>query len=69
MQNNNYQEVTYLKPWVNWLIQHNLKFVIYFIFVLFAPIMILCHLGEHVNTAVKDIEYEFSQIKGYKKHE
>ena len=58
-----------LRPWCDWLIQHNLKFVIYIVFALIAPIAILCSVGSHINSSVRDLNHELQSIKGYKKHE
>lgn len=67
MQNN--PEPTFVKPWVQWLLDHNLFFLLYPIFLVLAPVVILCSIGSHINTSARDLNYELQSIKGYKKHE
>ena len=67
MQNNT--EPTFVNPWVQWLFDHNLFFLLYPIFIILAPVLILCSIGSYINVSVRELNHELQSIKGYKKHE
>lgn len=54
-----------VRPWVQWLVDRNMKFVLYIIWVLALPLFWFNYLGE----AMDDAELAFDAIKSAKKGE
>lgn len=52
-----------LRPWVQWLVDHNMKFVMYFIWLISLPLFWFNYLTE----AMDDAEYVFDEIKSARK--
>lgn len=52
-----------LKPWIQWLVDNNLKFVLYLIWVIALPAFWLYYLNE----AMRDAKYSIEEIKQAKK--
>lgn len=51
------------KPWVKWCINHNMKFLVYLVWLLVLPLFLLAY----IENAVEDAMHEFSSIKNAKK--
>lgn len=51
------------KSWVKWCINHNLKFLLYILWVLILP----CFLLNYSKRAAEDAMWEFDKIKNAKK--
>lgn len=45
-----------MQSWVKWCIQHNLKFVVYFVWLLALPLYWLCYLKQSMEDAISDIK-------------
>lgn len=51
------------RPWVKWLVNHNLKFVVYLTLVLVLPLFLLIYIDD----AFKDALAVFNDIKKLQK--
>lgn len=51
------------QPWVKWLINHNMKFVVYFVWFLVLPLFLFAY----IENAVEDATKEFKDIQQLKK--
>lgn len=51
------------KTWVKWCVDHNMKFVLYIIWLLILPLFLLAYL----ENAAEDAMYELNWIKNLKK--
>lgn len=52
-----------MRPWVKWLVNHNMKFVVYLIWLIVLPLFLLAYAGE----AAKDALHELNDIHNLKK--
>jgi hypothetical protein len=52
-----------MRPWVKWLVNHNMKPVIYLIWLVVLPLFLVAYAGE----AAKDAMYELNDIRNLKK--
>ena len=51
-----------MQPWVKWLVNHKMKFVVYLVWVLVLPLFLVAYAGE----AAKDAMQDFQAIKNMK---
>lgn len=51
------------QSWVKWCINHNMKFLVYLVWLLVLPLFLLTY----IENAVEDALYEFNLIKNAKK--
>jgi hypothetical protein len=51
------------KPWVKWLINHDMKFVLYIVWLVILPLFLLVYLKKSADDAL----YELNYIKNAKK--
>ena len=51
------------KPWVKWCIDHNMKFLVYLVWLVILPLFLLVYLKD----AAHDALYELNYIKNAKK--
>ena len=51
------------KKCIQWLIDHNFKFLVYFAWIIALPIFLFAYLGQ----AMQDALYELNEIKEIKK--
>lgn len=54
-----------MQPWVKWMIKHNLKFVVYFVWLFILPAFWLVYIKQ----ATEDAMYELQYIKNIKKED
>jgi hypothetical protein len=45
-----------MKPWVKWLIDHNMKFVVYFVWLVVLPAYWFVYLPQAMQDAANDIK-------------
>lgn len=51
-----------MQPWVKWLIQHNLKFIVYLVWIATLPLYWLVYLKQSMEDALLDIN-SISKLK------
>jgi hypothetical protein len=51
------------KPWVKWCVNHNLKILVYLVWLLILPLFLLAYM----ENARDDALHEFNSIKNLKK--
>jgi hypothetical protein len=58
-----------MKPWVNWCVNHNLKFVLFAIWVVCFPYYFIANidLGDYLKNSTADAMSELESIKTAKK--
>lgn len=59
MKRKNHRDNLLLAPWVNWLIRHNLKFVVYFCMFVLLP----CYWLAYTDEALRDFDQDLEQVK------
>jgi hypothetical protein len=52
-----------MRPWVKWLVNHKMKFVVYLIWLVILPLFLLAYAGEAAKDAMRDLE-EIKNMKG-----
>jgi hypothetical protein len=52
-----------MQPWVKWMIKHNLKFVLYILWLIILPVFWLVYLQQAKKDALSELYY----IKNIKK--
>jgi hypothetical protein len=52
-----------MKPWVKWLIKHDLKFIVVILWFVILPVFWFAYLKQSMEDAI----YELEQIKNTKK--
>jgi len=56
-----------MKPWVKWLVNRNMKFVIYLTWFLILPCYLFWYCGLAMEDATKNALDDFNAIKNTKK--
>lgn len=51
------------RPWVKFLVNHNMRFVVYFVWLIVLPLFLL----QYIWQAAEDAMYEFESIKKLEK--
>lgn len=51
-----------VRPWIKWLVNHKMKFVVYLVWLIVLPLFLLAY----TENAAKDAMNELSDIKNYK---
>ena len=59
LKRKNHRNNLMLAPWVNWLIAHNLKFVVYLLMFLLMP----CYWLAYTEEALSDFDNDLEQVK------
>lgn len=44
------------RPWVKWLVNHKMKFVVYLVWLLVLPLFLLVYVGEAAEDAMTELE-------------
>jgi hypothetical protein len=52
-----------MRPWVKWCVNHNMKFVVYLVWLILLPLFLLAY----AENAAGDAMYEFKDIRNLKK--
>ncbi len=52
-----------MQPWVKWLVNHNMKFVVYLVWLIILPLFLLAYL----ENAAEDALVELNDIQKLKK--
>ena len=52
-----------MRPWVKWLVNHNMKFVVYLVWLFVLPLFLLAY----IENAAEDAMNEFNDIQKLKK--
>ena len=52
-----------MKPWVKWSIDHNMKFLVYLVWLIVLPLFLFAY----IENAVEDATTEFKDIQKLKK--
>lgn len=51
-----------MRPWVKWLVNHKMKFVVYLVWLVVLPLFLLTYAGD----AARDAMRELNDIKNFK---
>lgn len=51
-----------MRPWVKWLVNHKMKFVVYLVWLAVLPLFLLAYAGD----AARDAMNELADIKNFK---
>jgi hypothetical protein len=58
-----------LQPWVKWMIKHNLKFLVIFVWLILLPLFWLAYVKQATEQATEDAMYDLNYIKNTKKED
>lgn len=53
-----------VRPWLKWCINHNLKFIVYVVWLFVVPLFWFVYLEEAMKDAVSELNYIKSLKKG-----
>lgn len=52
------------KPWVKWCINHNMKFLVYIVWLLVLPLFLFVYIKDAADDAIRELEYIKNAKKG-----
>lgn len=52
------------KSWVKWCIKHNMKFIVYLVWLLVLPLFLLAYLKKATDDALTELQYIKNTKKG-----
>jgi hypothetical protein len=52
------------QSWVKWCINHDLKFIVYIVWLIILPVFLLVYLKDARNDALQELEYIKNAKKG-----